>query len=812
VKSTKRILALLLCMAFIFSFSACKTTPTDDTSKDTSGTVSGGDAAPDVPANRRDASARTGKNENTPLVLSSGTMDGKFNPFYATSQYDVDVMNMTQLTLITNNENAEPVAGINEPSFAYSLKMTRDEEKDTSTYEFILKNGIKFSDGTPVTGKDVLFNLYVLLDPAYTGSSTLYSMDIQGLKSYRTQVIGEEAAIAKDSEFAKAALDRVKAVVNGTAPEEDKEASWEQVKAYITEDSGVLGGYLAQGYTLADFGVGSNWPEDFKAAAAILGYMGNITCTDGTVAAADTNVDLTKLATYTEEEAIELAYNYTKANMTIAEYDINYGWTVITDGKTEEASEASAMFEEFKKDESSSYLEANKGTVKSISGITLDKVTEDGVERERLTVVLDGVDPKAIWNFSFQVAPMAYYSTEELAAKADGTENFGVDFSSTEFQDQLKQKTLPMGAGPYVAADSAGNRTNDFDKYYSDGIIYYVANDDYCLAAPLIKYLRYKTIPLGNELAALESGDVHYSDPNATTDNINKIAGTKIKNILVDNLGYGYIGINAQLIPDLNERKAIASALDVTLALEYYSGGLASNIFRSMSKVSWAYPTDAKNMYPFDETGAASKEFFLASDKFKEVDGKVVKSDGSAVEYTFVLPSAASEHPAGAVFLQAKEVFVKIGVKVTIDTDDALLSKLEDNVVAVWAAAWQATIDPDMFQVYYSDDAENTASSPKAYGLYWLYDNGSEEEKAALKKLNELIIQGRKSLNVDERKPVYFDALDELMKLCVEIPTYQRKNMYAYDSEVIDGTSLWQNVTPYKSPIFEIWNVSFVLE
>lgn len=56
---------------------------------------------------------------------------------------------MTQLELITSNENAEPVAGLNEKTYALSYTMTVAEDQSTSTYEFILKNGLTFADGTP---------------------------------------------------------------------------------------------------------------------------------------------------------------------------------------------------------------------------------------------------------------------------------------------------------------------------------------------------------------------------------------------------------------------------------------------------------------------------------------------------------------------------------------------------------------------------------------------------------------------------------------------------------------------------------------
>lgn len=800
MKAVKRILALLLCLTLLVAAAACAKTEADP-SNTSSGAGSGG--AADVPADRRDASSRTGNNATTPLVISTLQPDGKFNPFYATSGYDVDIVAMTQLELITSNENAEPVAGLNEKTYALSYTMTVAEDQSTSTYEFILKNGLTFADGTPVTGKDLLFSIYEYLDPAYSGSGTLYSMNIQGLTSYRNQVLGDDAAADKDAEFAEAAQERVQAVIDGTGTEADTALAWELLKECIAADSSVL---VSSGYSPADFGLAQ--PDDYAdkyAKTMILSYMGLIEYADGAWTAAEgSNVDVAKLDSYTEAECVDLAYAYTQANMTIAEYDEGYGYDVVTDTEDGVSQLAAAL----KKEIAATYLEENKGTVKSISGITLDTVETDGVTRERLTVVINGVDPKAIWNFSIQVVPMHYYSTPELTAAADGKENFGVEFNSTEFQEHIKKNVVPMGAGPYVPCDSTGAVTTDSSKFYSDGIVYFVANDNFMLGAPNIKYLRYKTITQGSEIDNLQNGEVHFSDPSASTEAINKLSGTNISYVLVDNLGYGYIGMNAKLIPDLYARRALAYAMDVELTLESYSGGLAEVIYRPMSKVSWAYPQGAEDMYPFDGTGEKSKEMFLMSDNYKEVDGKIVNKDGSKVTFTFTLPADAANHPAGAVFTEAQTTLAKIGVEVVIDVNANVLNELESDTIAVWAAAWQATIDPDMFQVYYSDPAKNTAGSPKSYGLYYKYTDGSDEEKEILKKLNELIDQGRTSLNVAERKPIYAEACDLVMEMAVEIPTYQRKNMYAYDSSVLDDTSFFQNITPYKGPLSEIWNVS----
>ena len=255
MKAVKRILALLLCLTLLVAAAACAKTEADP-SNTSSGAGSGG--AADVPADRRDASSRTGNNATTPLVISTLQPDGKFNPFYATSGYDVDIVAMTQLELITSNENAEPVAGLNEKTYALSYTMTVAEDQSTSTYEFILKNGLTFADGTPVTGKDLLFSLYEYLDPAYSGSGTLYSMNIQGLTSYRNQVLGDDAAEAKDAEFAEAAQERVQAVIDGTGTEADTALAWELLKECIAADSSVL---VSSGYTPADFGL--EQPDDY---------------------------------------------------------------------------------------------------------------------------------------------------------------------------------------------------------------------------------------------------------------------------------------------------------------------------------------------------------------------------------------------------------------------------------------------------------------------------------------------------------------------------------------------------------------------
>ena len=46
-----------------------------------------------------------------------------------------------------------------------------------------MRDDLKFSDGEPVTIDDVIFSIYVYLDPTYDGATTWYSLPIEGLEA-----------------------------------------------------------------------------------------------------------------------------------------------------------------------------------------------------------------------------------------------------------------------------------------------------------------------------------------------------------------------------------------------------------------------------------------------------------------------------------------------------------------------------------------------------------------------------------------------------------------------------------------------------
>ncbi|MBP7176487.1 MAG: hypothetical protein KBA53_09810 [Thermoclostridium sp.] len=823
-KAITRRLVLLLVLVFALTVTGCTniipqgsepagtTTPTkaaeQEPAKATPTAAVVKTVLPDIPANRYDATVtpRTGNNATKPLVISTGTLDGKFSPFFATSAYDVDAQGLTQIGLLYYNKFGAPEAGINAPCYAYDYKQEIGANNSTSTYTFILKNGLTFSDGKPITAKDVLFSIYAISDPLYDGSSTFYTMNIQGMKEYRLQTSADTLETAKKIIDAGIKTgDDGKMVINPAngVSAAQQEAFWsyfdvagekfvQEIIDYVnTKYTSYIAKYFAP-YTVEQVAADT----DLQAAFGMIMWGYGEMSEDGMF------VDSTG-------KSFDLAKDTVDAKVYWANILNSYGYDLSDAGiNVEKAGEL--KIQDYVQQEYISKEGKVAGGVKSISGITSGKmVCDDGVEREYIKVVLDGVDPTAIFKLGVYVTPMHYY-TQGYTGKLN---EYGIALETKEFMDFLKTKNQkPVGAGPYIFQE------------YKDNVITYTANENYMLGSPKIKTFRYQEITLGAELDSVLTGTVHYSDPSASMTIINDITGkqgnyAKLDYTLVDNDGYGYIGIQGQAIPEYEVRKALAHAFNVQLSVDNYYGELASVNYRTMTKILWAYPDDPKNLFPYDGTGETSKKLFLEAGYIYDGAKNIMQypagheKAGTQVTFKFTLPSEAKDHPAGSIFIDSQEVLAKIGVKVDIETDQSLLNKLStayESGIQVWAAAWgSGGVDPDMFQIWYSDPAENQGTSAARSGLYYMFNNGSDKEKAMLTELNQLIKAGRSTLDTEERKAIYKKALDLSTGLAVEVPTYQRKNMYVYNAEVIKASSLFSgdDVTPFQSPISFIWNV-----
>ena len=825
------------------------------------------------------------KNENIDaFVIMTDQLDGLFNPFFATSGNDSTIVSMTQIGMLTTgyqNGEVSYAFGDNEAVVAKDISIVRNEENNTTVYTFVIKNGIQFSDGQPLTIEDVLFNMYVYLDPVYTGSSTMYSTDIVGLQDYRTQTNGGDsnADDALSNAAAGRATARIQELINvyhtagKTTTQGSYSADYDKMVAAIqnhdlkdgyktavsANPSSVTNAQLLADYELTLKLFREELERDYASAKesyatsepykSMAEFQDEVFCfmfTEGFVEVkyaigADGKEDKTKIEKLTpqyskdvvkdKESAIKYVYDQNVENA--LDVILTY-WATATELRTQYTAKAKEVILREK-------AEGGKLAVENISGIkslghTTDVTTvtvndttytvahehnEDGTpknegEYDVLEITINGVDPKAIWNFAFAVAPQHYYAEGYTVDIANN--NFGVDFASFDYMRNVIQSTrnikVPMGAGAYKATDRDNSDTPGEDAFFSNNVVYFKRNDNFLMGQPKIEKIRYRVVSTSNAIAALKEGSVHYITPQYTQYNINeldKMAKNGIKKLSTDQLGYGYIGINAGKIPNINLRKAIMCAMDTSLALSYYSVGTAENIYWPMSMVSWAYPKTEEGapervngrdypMLQYSEASAKEKVQYY-------MDAAGVSAGDKALSIKFTIAGAdLTDHPTYLVFRKAADLLNSMGWNIEVVPDTQALTKLTTGSLAVWAAAWGSTVDPDMYQVYHKN---STATSVLAWGYREILASPTTyaKENEILNKLSEVIDDARETEDQAERTELYKEAMGYVLDLAVELPVYQRDVLYAYNSNIIKSESLPTEINPYTSPLDRIWEI-----
>ena len=756
----------------------------------------------------------------TPLVVATSTLSEKFSPYFADTAYDQDMVNLTQISMMTTDRTGGIIYnGIEGETHPYNgtdytyygtgdLSVDHDETTDITTYTYKMREDLKFSDGEPVTIDDVIFNYYVFLDPAYNGSTTLNSYNIVGLQAYRTQI--PEANL----EATTATVDAIKA-------------------AYAAN---------GEGYTVAE-GDGFTQEEYDSYASA---------------ATALWKEDLQGIVDYVYEN---YAADYAEAQMGKTADEIGasdglkvafgaamWGFTVEGEEPTIDDLYAS-VFAQYGGD-LDGYLSVESATganADTINSALMTKVAEDagvdmsagvpnieGIKRVddyTVQVQVKGYEAPAVYSIlGLSIAPMHYYGDP---AQYDYENNkFGHPFGDLSLIQSKNAE--PMGAGPYK-----------FVKY-ENRVVYYEANENYYLGAPNIKSFQYKEtnaaeVPTAVQTGTADGGEMTGSKSNfemlrSFNDN-GELTGNIVTTYSVANLGYGYIGMNADTMnvagepgsdASKNLRKAFATILSVyrDTAIDSYYGDAAAVINYPISTTSWAAPqatdegykvafstdVDGNDIYTaemtqeekYDAALQAAIGFLKAAGyTFDEATGKFTEApEGASLSYEAIIPGdGTGDHPAFAVLTDAKAALEKIGIELKINDpadSNVLWDALDAGTQNMWCAAWGATIDPDMYQVYHSSGIVGRGGSDSNH-----YHIQSEE-------LDKLIVDARQSDDQDYRKQVYKAALDEIIDWAVEVPTYQRQNIVIASSERVDIPTVTPDVTTFWGWLSEVQTMKMV--
>ncbi len=706
---------------------------------------------------------------DTPLVIAQTDFSEKFSPFFAEAVPDQDLVDQTQIYLVNNDRDGEwimngiegEVKEYNGTEYTYyapcNIEVVENSD-NTMDITFKLREDLVFSDGEPINADDIIFSLYVYCDPTYDGYASVYSLPIEGMEAYRSNM----------APFYQALM---------TAGENNTDFTYwteEEQTEFFTNVLPTAGEAFAQ--EIVDYCIEEGYGETVAEAAEAWAFGG--------------------LA----EDATALDF----FNLMVETYEGD----LLSLSSTESAGSSlmDLMGEEWCKG-------VQTGTsAPNISGIT--RVDDYTVKIHTTTI-----DATMLASLGVAISPLHYYGDEESYDYANN--NFGFPKGDLSI---VKDKTnAPLGAGPYK-----------FIKY-ENKIVYLEANENFYLGAPKTKNIQYKTSTDSDMVPGVVQGTVDIADPSASRTTLEQIAsnnsngeivGDKLTVQLIPTLGYGYIGVNSKNVcvgnnpsseASKNLRKGLATILAVyrDVAIDSYYGDAADVINYPISNSSWAAPkksdADYKVAFSTDVNGNPIYTEGMSDDQKYEAalqaalgyfeaagytvkDGKITAAPaGAKTEYMiYVGGDGEGNHPSYGILMSAAEALNSIGMTLTVnDVADAniMWDALKAENAELWCAAWSATIDPDMFQIYHSK-----GGTAHYYAIYSDY-------------LDQLVMDGRSNTSIDYRKAVYKEALDFIVDYAVEIPVYQRNDLFLFSTERVNTDTLVQDPTTFYTFKKEIYNI-----
>lgn len=753
MKNTKQVLALAMAVAMAAGLLAgCGSSASSSAESVASSAATSEAAATD-----------TGSSDGT-MVLADTGFEGKFSPFFAASSADQHVIDLTNIALLGADRKGEMVLkGIEGETREYNgtdytyygpadCEVTENAD-GTVTYAINMRDDLVFSDGTPITIDDVIFNLYVYMDPTYDGSATLYSMPIAGLADYRNSMTTLSKLIAEAGE------DNTD---NTLFTAEQQKAFWDAVN----EGGAAFAQEIVDYCVSAGYAADSN---DVATAAAAWGYDG-------------------------------LAADATAKDFFLAIAE-NYDWSFAS---MEAETAGSALSDLIPADV---YAYSTTGVATGADVDTVSGIVKTG--DYSMTITTTELSNSMIYQLQLPIASLDYYGDRSLY----DYDNHSYGFKKGDLSKVRSVTSSPMGAGAYTFNKySDGVIYLDANpSYYEGEPAAKHVNMKETQEADKITGVQAGTIDISDPSYSLEAASQIATINGGNADLDGSVITTRLK----DFRGYGYIALSAKNVkvgndPASEESKNLRKAIMTVIAayrdegINSYYGDTASVINYPISNTSWAAPSvtddgykiaystdvDGNEIYTSDMSGdtkyaaalQAALGYFEAAGYTVENGQVTAAPDGAKMEYTVNIGASGNgDHPSFQVLTNAAAALKTIGFTLTVnDLANAsdLYSSYQSGVAEGWVAAWQSTNDPDMYQLYDSKGSTN----------YYQINDAD---------LDELIEAARQTTDQDARKAMYKEAMEIILDWGVELPVYQRSEATIFSSERIDTATIPTDMTPY---------------
>ena len=744
MKNTKQVIALASAAALSVSVLAgCGGAASDATSESTSTATA--------------EASNTAASDGT-LVLAETGFEGKFSPFFASSASDQDVIDLTQLGLLGADRKGEMILngiegetreynGTDYTYYGTSDCVVTENDDGTVTYDIKLRDDLKFSDGEPVTIDDVIFSMYVFLDPTYDGSVTMYSTPIVGLEEYRNSMSTLSKLIAEAGE------DNTD-YTNFT--EEQQKAFWDAVN-----DGGV------------------------KFAQEIVDYMMANGATDVTSAAAGWGFDLPNGA---DAKAFFLA---------IGE---QYDWSF----SAMEAESAGSALSELIPEDVYAYSTTGVNVGNAVANVAGIVKTGD----YSMTLTTSELSTTMIYQLQMPIAPLHYYGDESLYDYDNNS--FGFVKGDLSGVRSKTSAPLGGGMFTFSKYSDGVVYLDANPDYFNGAPKVAHVNMKETQEADKITGVQAGTIDISDPSYSLEVAD-QIADINGVEGEDGPVITTRLKDYRgYGYIALSAKNVNVGGDPASEASKDLRKAIMTVIAayrdegIDSYYGDTATVINYPVSNTSWAAPSVTDDGYQIAySTDVDGNEIYTSDmkseDKYAaalqaalgyfEAAGYTVENGqitaapaGAKMEYQVNIGASGNgDHPSFQTLTNAAAALKTIGFTLTVnDMANAsdLFASYQSGAAEGWVAAWQSTNDPDMFQLYHSQGATN----------YYTINDAD---------LDELIMAARQTTDQEARKAMYKEAMEIILDWGVELPVYQRSEATIFSTERVNIDTIAKDQTPY---------------
>ena len=703
---------------------------------------------------------------STVLRVGVSEMKGVFDPFNSTSEGDVNVMKLVGLNLLTRDRTGRVIMMATEGEYSYfnnerylytgpaDISGEYDEEADEYSFTLKLKDGIYFSDGEKLTVDDLIFNLYVRLQPNFKGNGALRSLDIVGLKNYyynnslaESTTVSDEELEAELANPGKETQDFIKILIRETLQKGAEEAKrdWTSYQA--------LGyGNSAEEFFFRMFGIDLNYSPVGKSMEDVLEDV-----------IASYGIDYRNLA---EHYAVNEHYFDERVN--------TYTRELLLYRKMQEA---------------------GGEPVDHISGIV--RLGDYAVKLR-----VHGKANQAVNDlFDMVIAPLHYYGDKN----AYNYEEHQFGFPRGNYEIPEKALDTPLGAGPYVFCEYDGQtvRLQKNENYYKK-----TSDIDYMLIRTYGSNVLDEIANNELDIVVLKGNRTVYNTLRSINPN-RKLIGEKIYAEEIYDLGYSYMGINIEKVkvgddPYSEEskylRRALLTAMSVyrDLAYENYFGSSMKLIQYPVSPFFSLEPEEGTEAFVYDAQGNriyktgddALERFYQCLDAVKEyliragftynetIEKFTAAPEGAALRYEVMLQgNQYVDHPSYGMLAYAMSVLYQHGISLDlryVNSEENMLVNLYLGDADIWSASWKCIGGPN-FKLHYGSDSGTN--------LFHLKDEELDEMLANYEELAN-------SDEYDKAKEEAINIMDRVREYAVELPCYTLVDYLVYNVKTIDVSTL----------------------